>query len=86
MELGGLTIEGAGHEALDPSSFRHRILASTRLRRWVPLQLRQMARPRWRVARRVSVRAWAPGVVSFQGRPLRRVGMTAEASRAAMAA
>ncbi len=33
-----------------------------------------MARPSRRVARRISLRAWAPGVVSFQGRPLRPRG------------
>ena len=68
-----------------PSSLRQRILALTRLRWWHRLHFLQIDRPDRRAARRVSWRAWAPGFVSFQGRPLRRVGITAQARRAAMA-
>ena len=72
--------------ARSPSSLKHRILVSTRLCRWQPLQRRQIVQPRRRVARRIPFLACAPGVVASHGRAFLRAGMTARALRAAMAA
>ena len=69
-----------------PRSSRQRILASTRPRRRCRLPLFRIDRPSRGVAREVSLRARAPGVASFQGCPLRRVGIAGQAWRARMAA
>jgi hypothetical protein len=84
MELCDLPVEVARHEALteelDAVHLRLRAAAAMMAAPWG-----QTARPRRRDARRASLRAAAPAVVSFQGCALRRGGMTAAAPRAAMA-
>ena len=54
--LGGLEVGGAA-EPRSPRSFIHLIFASMRRRPWVPPQFRQTARPKRRLARRMSLRA-----------------------------
>jgi len=66
-----------------PSSFMQCIFVSTRLRRWCPLQFRQIARPRYFDARSASLRAIAPAVDGFQRLAFLRSGMTACAPRSA---
>jgi hypothetical protein len=56
---------------------------STRLRRWYPLQFRQIARPRYFEARKASFLATAPAVTVFHGLAFLRGGMTAFAPRSA---
>lgn len=68
-----------------PSNFIQCILVSTRLRRWYPLQFRQIARPRYFDARRASFLATAPGVTVFHGFAFLRGGITALAPRSAIA-
>jgi hypothetical protein len=59
----------------------HRMIArgfvSTRLRRWYPLQFRQIARPRYFEARNASFLAIAPAVTVFHGFAFLRGEMTA---------
>lgn len=62
---------------LCPSSFTQCIFVSARLRRWYPLQFRQMARPRYFDARRASFRAMAPAVEGFHGLAFLRGGLMA---------
>ena len=57
-----------------PKDVRRRKGASLRLRACDPVSRFQSARPKWRVARKVSFLAWAAGPSSFQGRPLLRIG------------
>jgi len=57
-----------------PKDVRRRKGASLRLRACGPVSRFQSARPKWRVARKVSFLAWAAGPSSFQGRPLLRIG------------
>ena len=68
-----------------PSNLMQFIFASTRLRRWYPLQRRHNVLPRYRDARTASFRAMAPALVGFQGLAFLRGGMTACAPRAAIA-
>ena len=69
-----------------PISLTQRILVSTRLRRWYPLQRFQIARPSRCVARKISLRALAPGRFSFQGLlAFFLTGMMAWAARRAIA-
>jgi hypothetical protein len=71
--------------SLWPKSFMQCIFISARLRRWYPLQFRQIARPRYFDARRASLRAMAPVMAGFQGLAFLRGEMTAWAPRSAMA-
>ena len=68
-----------------PGSFSGPAHISTRLRRWSPLHRRQSARPRYFDARTASLRAPAPAEAVCHGFAFLRGGMTASASRSAMA-
>ena len=67
-----------------PSSLTQCIFVSTQLRRWYPLQFRQMARPRYFDARSASLSAFAPAIGGFHGLAFLLGGMTACAPRSAM--
>lgn len=76
-------IQSSGNRS--PGSLSDSPHISTWLRRWYPLQRRQRVRPRYRCALTASLRAIAPALVGFQGFAFLRGGITACASRAAIA-
>lgn len=87
LDLCDLSVEATRNEAL-PQKFNTvhpltgrvmrsmipRGLVSTRLRRWHPLQFRQIARPRYFAVRKASFLAPAPAVTVFQGLAFLRGG------------
>ena len=97
MDFGGLAVGGEPLERRwserqwrtaamrSPKDLRPRILASARLRMWYPVHRFQNARPSWRVARRVSLRARAAGQSFFHGLPFLRIGMIGVPPRVMMA-
>lgn len=78
MELSGLTVEVSRHEAFAKQlEATHLGLDATLPMTTAPVAPEGPTEPPDYV--RVSLRAWAPGVVSCEGRALRQVGITAEA-------
>ena len=98
LDFRDLSVKVPRHEALPqkfhtvhplPGRVMHRMiprgLVSTRLRRWYPLQSRQIARPRYFEARRALFLATALAVTVFHGLAFLRGGMTASEPRSAIA-